>query len=170
MSWVKLLWTSSMPLCSLLTPTLSKHMSVLITTDSKVLPRLVLNKLCLSMEVLAASSDPWLASSMQVHCFVVAFFVVGEVFYIFTASGVLNSSRGAFPQSVQGGRDTMVNSPNLTIVLGVITLGAKVLRIDIDPYSAYIEWILFNLSFYIFHVLGQIMPYNAVVVPQWKQI
>jgi hypothetical protein len=103
---------------------------------------------------------------MQVHCFVVALFVVGEVLYIFTATGVLNSSRGAFPQSVQGGIDTMVNCRNLTIVLGVITLGAKVLSIDIDPYSAYIEWILFNLSFYIFHVLGQIMPYNAVVVPQ----
>ena len=52
----------------------------------------------------------------------------------------------------------------MTILLGVNTLGAKVICKDIDPYSAYIEWILFNLSFYIFGVMSNIMPYEDVVV------
>lgn len=52
------------------------------------------------------------------------------------------------------------------MVLGVITLGAKVIGADIEPYGgSYIEWILFNLSFYIFSVLAEIMPYDAIVVP-----
>jgi hypothetical protein len=106
---------------------------------------------------------------MQIHCFCVALFVVGEVLYIFTATAVLNECRDKFPQSAQGSINTLVTCRAVTVVLGVVTLGAKVLSYDIDPYSAYIEWILFNLSFYIFGVLGSIMPYNVVVVPQKQQ-
>ena len=103
---------------------------------------------------------------MHVHCFVVALFVIGEVLYFFTATGVLNSCRTAFPQAAQSSIDTLVTCRALTVVLGVITLGSKVIGKDIDPYGAYIEWILFNMSFYLFTVLADIMPYDAIVVPE----
>ena len=106
---------------------------------------------------------------MPVHCFVVALFVVGEVLYIFTATGVLNSCRDKFPQSAQSGIDRLVLCRAITVVLGVVTLGTRVVGIKIDPYSSYIEWILFNLSFYIFAVLASIMPYNVVVVPEKEE-
>ncbi len=103
---------------------------------------------------------------MQVHCFVVALFVVGEVLYFLTMIAVLNSNRGAFPQSAQSSIDTLVTCRAVTVVLGVITLGAKIIGADIEPYGGcYIEWILFNLSFYIFAVLAEIMPYDDIVVP-----
>jgi tetrahydromethanopterin S-methyltransferase subunit D len=104
---------------------------------------------------------------MHVHCFVVALFVIGEVLYVFTATGVLNSCRTAFPKAAQSSIDTLVTCRTLTFVLGVITLGAKIIGKDIDSYGgAYIEWILFNMSFYIFTVLADIMPYDAIVVPE----
>lgn len=104
---------------------------------------------------------------MPVHCFVVALFVVGEVLYVFSATAVLNSCRDQFPAAAQQSAiDTLVTARTITLVLGVITLGSKALGYKIDPYSSYIEWILFNLSFYIFAVLGRIMPYNSCVVPQ----
>ena len=102
---------------------------------------------------------------MHVHCFVVALFVIGEVLYVFTATAVLNSSRSSVPQEAQPKIDTLVSCRALTVVLGVITLGAKVIGKDIDPYSAYIEWVLFNMSFYIFGVLADVMPYEDIVVP-----
>jgi hypothetical protein len=103
---------------------------------------------------------------MHVHCFVVALFVIGEVLYILTMTAVLNETRPQWPQSVQGSIDNLVFCRLVTIVLGVTTLGAKVIGKDIDPYSAYIEWTLFNLSFYIFGVMSNIMPYEDVVVPE----
>lgn len=103
---------------------------------------------------------------MHTHCFVVALFVVGEVLYIFTATAVINGARDKFPQSSQSSIDTLVTCRLLTVVLGAVTLGAKVMGKDINPYSAYIEWILFIMSFFIFGVLASIMPYNAVVVPE----
>jgi hypothetical protein len=103
---------------------------------------------------------------MQTHCFVVALFVVGEVLYIFSATAVLSGARDKFPQGAQSGIDTLVLCRTATVVLGVITLGAKVIGRNIDPYSAYIEWILFNMAFYINTVLANIMPYEAVVVPE----
>ncbi len=104
--------------------------------------------------------------NMTVHCTVVALFVVGEVLYIFTATSILNGARNQFPDAAQSSINTLVTCRTITIVLGVVTLGAKVLGINIDPYSAYIEWTLFNMSFYIFGVLGNIMPYDMVVVPE----
>ena len=102
---------------------------------------------------------------MQIHCFVVALFCVGEVLYVLTMTAILNSNRSAFPQAGSS-IDTLVTCRAVTVVLGVITLGAKVIGADIRPYGGdYIEWILFNLSFYIFGVLADIMPYDAIVVP-----
>lgn len=104
--------------------------------------------------------------NMTVHCTVVALFVVGEVLYIFTVTAILNGARSQFPDAAQSSINTLVTCRAITVVLGVVTLGAKVLSINIDPYSAYIEWGLFNMSFFIFAVLGNIMPYNSVVVPE----
>jgi hypothetical protein len=109
----------------------------------------------------------WDVYYMPVHCFVVAFFTAGEVLYVLTATGVLNSCRDKFPlASQQASIDRLVTCRAITVVLGVITLGAKVTGADIGPYSSWIEWILFNLSFYIFAVLANIMPYNDTVVPE----
>ena len=104
--------------------------------------------------------------NMQVHCFVVALFVIGEVLYILTMTAVLNETRSQWPLSAQGSIDNLVFCRLVTVVLGVVTLGAKVIGKNIDPYSAYIEWALFNLSFYIFGVMSNIMPYEDVVVAQ----
>jgi hypothetical protein len=102
---------------------------------------------------------------MHVHCFVVALFCVGEVLYVLTMTAILNSNRAAFPQAGSS-IDTLVTCRAVTVVLGVVTLGAKVIGADIGNYGGdYIEWILFNLSFYIFGVLAEIMPYDAIVVP-----
>ena len=65
--------------------------------------------------------------NMQVHCFVVALFVIGEVLYIFTMTATLNSTRDQWPQSVQGSIDNLVFCRLVTVVLGVVTLGAKVI-------------------------------------------
>jgi hypothetical protein len=100
---------------------------------------------------------------MQVHCFVVALFVIGEVLYIFTVTSVLKNGRSQFPQTSQSGIDTLITCRTITLVLGAITLGAKITGYKIGVYSAYIEWTLFNLSFYIFGVLSQIMPFELVV-------
>ena len=104
--------------------------------------------------------------NMHVHCFVVALFVVGEVLYIFTAIAVLNSARDKFPQTAQSSIDTLVLCRSVTIVLGAVTLGAKITGHEIGVYSSYIEWILFNLSFYIFAIFSKVMPYDDVVVPE----
>jgi hypothetical protein len=102
---------------------------------------------------------------MHVHCFVVALFVIGEVLYFFTMISVLNANRTQFPQA--GSQiDTLVTCRTATVVLGVLTLGAKISGYDIKQYGGdWIEWILFNMSFYIFAVLADIMPYDAIVVP-----
>jgi hypothetical protein len=102
---------------------------------------------------------------MHVHCFVVALFVIGEVLYILTMTALLNETRTQWPDSAQASIDRLVTCRLITVVLGVTTLGAKVIGADIDPYSAYIEWTLFNLSFYIFGVMSSIMPFQDVVVP-----
>ena len=106
---------------------------------------------------------------MPVHCFVVALFCVGEVGYALTAIAAVNSARDKFPQSAQSSIDTLVTCRMITIVLGVVTLGGKVVGLDLDPYGSWIEWILFNMSFYIIAVLSSVMPYNDVVVPETKE-
>jgi hypothetical protein len=107
--------------------------------------------------------------NMPVHCFVVALFCVGEVGYALTAIAAVNSARDKFPQSAQSSIDTLVTCRMITIVLGVVTLGAKVIGLNLDPYGSWIEWILFNMSFYIIAVLSSVMPYNDVVVPETKE-
>ena len=107
---------------------------------------------------------------MTVHCIIVGLFVAGEVLYVFTITSVLKNRRTQFPDSAQSGIDTMITARAITFVLGLVTLGSKILGIKIDPYSAYIEWFLFNMCFYLFAVLARIMPYDLVVVPETTQI
>ena len=107
--------------------------------------------------------------NMPVHCFVVALFCVGEVGYAMTIIAVLNNNRDKFAQSVQSSIDTLVNLRTMTLILGVISLGNKIVNVDIDPYGSWIEWILFITSFYIYAILASLMPYTDVVVPEKEE-
>lgn len=102
--------------------------------------------------------------NMQVHCLVVAFFVIGEVGYILTIISMVKNNRLSFPQSVQGSIDNLLLCRVVLVILGVISLGSKYMRYDIGVYSAYIEWIVFNLTFVVFAILAQVMPYELKVV------
>jgi len=106
---------------------------------------------------------------MKTHCFVVLLFTLGQVLYIFTATAVINGARDQFPQSASSSIDTLVTCRMITVVLGAMTLGGKIFGFKIEPYDSWIEWILFNLSFYIFAVLAGIMKYESVVVPEEKK-
>ena len=106
---------------------------------------------------------------MTIHCIVVGIFVAGEVLYVLTVTSILNGARDKFPATASSSIDTLVTCRMIMIVLGVVTLGSKVLGYNINPYSSYIEWVLFNMSFFIFCVLSNIMPYDSKVVPQKDQ-
>jgi hypothetical protein len=103
--------------------------------------------------------------NMTMHCTVTAIFVVGEVLYIFTCIGILNSSRQFF-QGAEALIGRLVFLRTIVIGLGAVTLGAKVFGFDIGIYSAVIEWVLFIMSFYIFSIFSTIMPYTDVVLPK----
>lgn len=102
---------------------------------------------------------------MTVHCSVTALFVIGEVLYVLTMISILNRTRLTWQKSAQSSIDNLVISKWVFLVLGVYKMGTKILGIQIGSYGAYIEWIVFFISFYMFAIMSNIMPCDNVVVP-----
>ena len=103
--------------------------------------------------------------NMQVHCAIVALFVIGEVMYVLTISRLLNKKKSYFSLTAQTKIGHVNLITNSIIVLGAIKLSAKVLPIPLGYYGGFLEWILFYASFYIFAILSDIMPCDNIVVP-----
>ena len=101
---------------------------------------------------------------MQVHCIIVAFFVIGEVGYILTIVSMIKNNRTAFPQSTQSTIDWLILCRAAFFTMGVISLGAKYLHYELGVWGAILEWSIFNLTFVIFALLSDVMPYDLKVV------
>jgi hypothetical protein len=106
--------------------------------------------------------------NMQVHCTVTAFFVIGELGYIFTMIGVVSKNKDFFkgvPHSA-----SMISKLELCRIFiaieAVVSIGTKIYGIKIGAWSAFIEWTLFICTFYIFTVLSDLMPFQLKVVKQ----
>lgn len=103
-----------------------------------------------------------------VHCNVTAFFVIGELGYIMTIIGIVSRNRDFFQGVPHAG--SIISNLELCrvfiIIEGVVKLGAKAYGYDLGAWSAFIEWSLFILTFYIFAVLSDLMPYQLKVVKQ----
>ena len=97
--------------------------------------------------------------NMKVHCFVVALFTAGEVLYMYTAVGILNSCKDKF-QGHESKISLLVTMRWISFILGVITLGHKIIGFDIGIFSAVIEWTEFEMSFIMFAMFATIMPYK----------
>jgi len=103
--------------------------------------------------------------NMTIHCTCTALFVVGEVLYIFTVIGVMTSCKDAF-KGLEAYISRLVFLRLVVIVLGVITLGSKVVGKDIGIWGAVIEWTLFIESFYVFSIFATMMQYSVSFIPK----
>ena len=96
------------------------------------------------------------------HCTAAALFTLGEILYMFTMVGILNTHREHFP-----GYDFTISSLVAMAVmaglLGVWKLGEDIFDYDIGVWGSIIEWVEFLLSFLMFAVVAHVMPYNQVL-------
>lgn len=98
--------------------------------------------------------------NMHIHCTVTSLFVIGEIGYVFTITSVLKNHRDHFPgDKAQATINTMILLRGALAIQGIISYGAKIYQIDIGAGGAFIEWLTFHETFYIFAILTEIMPY-----------
>jgi hypothetical protein len=102
--------------------------------------------------------------NMHMHCLIVAFFVIGEIGYIFTIISVLKNNRSQFPEAASSKIDRLILCRAILFVEGVISLGSKYIHYDLHAYGAFIEWTVFIMTFYVFTLLSEVMPYELKVV------
>lgn len=100
---------------------------------------------------------------MTVHCTVTALFTAGEVLYCYTVIGIMNSAKDKFPGQ-ESSISLLTNMRLLSLVLGIVTLGAKAVGIDIGIGGNVIEWVEFEMAFMIYAIFASVMPYTDVFV------
>lgn len=101
----------------------------------------------------------------HIHSAATALFVIGELLYVITIISVLNKSKIHWPTSVHGSIENLFYSEIVVLTIGGIKMITKALSISLGSYGAYIEWIAFIWTFYVFSVLSDIMPCESVIVP-----